>query len=452
MKQMPDVDEFQEGLTAAVEVASRYLASLRDGAVLSQRSSAAVDVPDGIGLAPALSHFVEKYEGALSRSPGPRYWGFVTGGVTPAAMVGDWLTAAYDQNASHRLGSIAAQIELATVQACARLWGIPTTLHGQFVSGSTASNLAGLAAAREWAGRRSGVDINRHGVAGASLRVLAGAPHASIRKALSVLGIGRDAVEAIPCLPGRTAIDVSALARQLAASSVPTIVVASAGEVNTGDFDDLVAVADLTSKHEAWLHIDGAFGLFAALSSTHHERTRGVERADSITVDLHKWMNVPYDSALIYCKHPELQRAVFDSSGSYLGSEPDPLHYTPENSRRLRALPVWFTIAAYGREGIAGWVDRNIAHAHKFADLLQKNPQVRLLSPVHLNIVCFGFVDEAPELRDRVIQDVADRGIACLTPTSLFGRPGIRAAFVNWRTMEQDLPLVAEAIARATAA
>lgn len=184
-------------------------------------------------------------------------------------------------------------------------------------------------------------------------------------------------------------------------------------------------------------------------SSPHRQKLRGLNHADSITVDLHKWMNVPYDSALIFCKHSDLQRAVFEGTGAYLGSEPEPFHYTPENSRRLRALPVWFTLAAYGRDGIAAWVERNIVHAQRFAALLERIPGVRLLSPVHLNVVCFGFHEGTQQLRDRVVHELTSSGVACLTSSALFGQPAIRAAFVNWRTTSQDLETVAAAIAAA---
>lgn len=451
MGHIPTPDEFESALGATTDAAVRYLKTLHDGPVLAPSKELAVEVPDGIGLSAALAHFVREYEPHLSRSAGPRYWGFVTGGATPASVAGDWLTAIYDQNASHRLGSIAAEIERATVAACAGLWDIAPEYHGQFVSGATASNLVALATAREWAGRRSGVDISRHGVSGAPIRVLAGAPHASIGKALSILGLGRDAIEAVPCVPGRTVMDIAELSLRLAASRVPTIILAAAGEVNTGDFDDLVAIGQLAKQHEAWLHVDGAFGLFAALAATHRSKLDGLNEASSITVDLHKWMNVPYDSALIYCKHPELQRAVFEGTGAYLGADVEPFHFTPENSRRLRALPVWFTLAAYGRQGIASWVEANIRHAQRFAELLQKIPGVRSLSPTHLNIVCFGFENGTKALRDDVIAHVTASGAGCLTPTTLFDTPAIRAAFVNWRTTERDLETVAQAIEKALA-
>jgi glutamate/tyrosine decarboxylase-like PLP-dependent enzyme len=198
------------------------------------------------------------------------------------------------------------------------------------------------------------------------------------------------------------------------------------------------------------LHVDGAFGLFAALSPEHAPMLEGLVRADSVAVDLHKWLNVPYDSAVAFTRHPALRNAVFSVAAAYLGDAPEPFHATPENSRRLRALPAWFTLAAYGREGIAEWVVRNIATAREFAMRLAEIDGVRLLSPVHLNVVCFGFEDPDPRVRDRVLDSILRAtGVACLTPTMLRGWPALRAAFVDWRTRDEDARRVAEAIAHA---
>jgi glutamate/tyrosine decarboxylase-like PLP-dependent enzyme len=277
--------------------------------------------------------------------------------------------------------------------------------------------------------------------------VLGATPHASIGKALSILGLGRDSLETVATLPGRTAIDPAALETRLRAlDGAPAIVVASAGEVNTGDFDDLAAVAALARRHGAWLHVDGAFGLFAALVPAHAEKLAGVAHADSVTVDLHKWLNVPYDAAVAYTRLPGATRAVFRSSAAYLADAPDPLHLVPENSRRFRALPAWTSIAAYGRAGIAAIVARNCEQARRFAEGLASIPAFELLDEVRLNIACFALRDGGADARDRVLERLARGGRAFMTPTTLFGRPGIRAAFSNWSTRDEDVAIALDAL------
>jgi glutamate/tyrosine decarboxylase-like PLP-dependent enzyme len=212
-------------------------------------------------------------------------------------------------------------------------FALPADFNGVFVTGATQSNTVALAAAREWAYARLGHNVAQDGVAGAPrVPVLAGAAHSSIDKALAILGLGRRSLERLPAIAGCTAVDIHALGGRLGElAGSPAIVVASAGEVNTGDFDDIAAIAALCRAHGAWLHVDGAFGLFAALSPRHADRLRGIDAADSITTDLHKWLNVPYDSGLVLCRQPELQRRVFRATSAYLGDSPDPLHLTPEN-------------------------------------------------------------------------------------------------------------------------
>ena len=423
-------------------LASRPAAATTDGA------TPASGLPLGLGEITALEAFVARHAARLSGSAGPRYWGFVTGGATPAALAADWLAGAYDQNVSNDVGSIAGAVERETVGGLRELFGLPVDFHGVFVSGATASNTAALAAARQSEYARRGIDVAEQGLfAAPPLRVLAGAAHSSIDKALAILGIGRHSLTRLGCLPGRTAIDVDAL--EIAMQSVgdaPCVVVASAGEVNTGDFDDLQRIAALCKQHGAWLHVDGAFGLFAALLPTHATRLNGIGQADSITVDLHKWLNVPYDSAIVFTRHADAQRAVFRASSAYLGDSTDPLHYTPENSRRFRALPAWMSLAAYGREGIAAWVQRNCELAQRLAQGIARLPQLEVLADVQLNIVCFALRAGDTAARDALLDRLVRDGRVFLTPTVLFGRPAIRAALSNWRTTEHDVDIALQAL------
>lgn len=402
----------------------------------------------GIGELAAIERFRAQFEHRLSGSAGPRYFGFVTGGASPAGLAGDWLVSAYDQNVSNAVGSIAAAVERATADAYARLFGLGNDMRGYFVSGATQSNTVALATARQWLGRRLGIDVAEQGLAGLPpLRVLGGAPHASIGKAMAILGLGRAQLQAVACLPGRTAVDPAALADALAYDPErPTVVVASAGEVNTGDFDDIAALAALCHRHGAWLHVDGAFGLFGALLPEHAPNLAAVAQADSVTVDLHKWLNVPYDSALVYTRHPALQREVFRSSSAYLGDSPDPLHHTPENSRRFRALPAWLTLAAYGRDGIADRIARNCELARRLGDGLSALPAVELLDRVRLNTVCFAPRSADAAARDRFLDRLTRDGRAFMTPTLLHGRAGVRAALSNWSTTGHDIDLTVAAV------
>ncbi|MFC8762119.1 pyridoxal phosphate-dependent decarboxylase family protein [Streptomyces sp. NPDC057193] len=409
----------------------------------------------GAGLQGALDAFAARWEPTLSASAGPRYLGFVTGGVTPAALAGDWMTATWDQNAFSSLDGAGQHLERETISWLRTLFGLSDDQHGTFVSGATMSNTVGLAVAREWLGEQRGVSPAEHG-AGAlgSVRVLSGAAHSSIPKGLSMLGLGRRALVRVPTLAGREAVDLEALEAALAAGEGdgPCIVVANAGTVNTVDFDDLRAIAALRERYSFWLHVDAAFGAFAALSPAHAHLVDGLDLADSICVDLHKWLNVPYDSAVQFTRRPDLQTSVFQNAAAYLGplgDTPDLVHLTPENSRRLRAVAAWFTLRAYGRDGHREITERCIGCARVLGDAVEDTPGLRLLAPVRLNVVCFTLADDpSVERLAALAERLADE--AFLTPTVLDGVPALRAAFSNWRTTEADARRVAVALRAAT--
>ncbi|RKT19988.1 glutamate/tyrosine decarboxylase-like PLP-dependent enzyme [Streptomyces sp. 1114.5] len=407
----------------------------------------------GGGLRAALAEFGERWEPRLSASAGPRYFGFVTGGATPAALAGDWLTATFDQNSNSSLDPTGQHLERETVGWLRELFGLSEAHHGTFVSGATMSTTVGLAIAREWLGERLGVDVAEDGAAALGrVRVLSGSAHSSVSKALSVLGLGRTALRAVPVLPGgREAVDVAALERELAAADGPCIVVANAGTVNTVDFDDLRAIAGLRERYGFWLHVDAAFGAFAALTPEHAELVAGLDLADSVCIDLHKWLNVPYDSAVQFTRRPDLQARVFQNAAAYLGplsERPDLVHLTPENSHRLRALAAWFTLRAYGRSGHREIVERCVAGARAFGAAVERIDGLCLLAPVRLNVVCFTLeTDPTPELLTALAAELAEE--AFVTPTRYAGRPALRAAFSNWRTTEADVRRASEALAQA---
>jgi glutamate/tyrosine decarboxylase-like PLP-dependent enzyme len=455
LARLPDV------LQSARDVAAREVTGLDARPVVRLGTAPGPDVlpDDGVGAEGALTRFAERWAPGFSGSAGPRYLGFVTGGATPAAVAGDWLTAAYDQNASGAAGSWAAALERETVGWLRDLLGLGDAHSGAFVTGATVSNTVGLAVAREWLGERLGVDVARDGVAALGpVDVLSGSPHSSIGKAMSVLGLGRDRLRRVPVAPGnREAVDVGALDAALTElGGRPAIVVANAGTVNTVDFDDLRAVAALRERHGFWLHVDAAFGGFAALSPAYAHLVDGLAAADSVCVDLHKWLNVPYDAAVQFTRRRDLQVAVFHNSSPYLGpptGDPDALHLTPENSRRLRALPAWFSLMAYGRRGHREIVERNVALARRLGERVAGTAGLRLLAPVRLNVVCFTLTGDPNRERVAALERaVAATGEAFLTPTVYDGVWALRAAFSNWRTQEGDVDRVAAALAAAVAA
>jgi glutamate/tyrosine decarboxylase-like PLP-dependent enzyme len=433
-------------------VALQFLESLTTRPAGYAPKSLAHDVlpEEGVGTIEALSLFRDKYEAQLSGSAGPRYLGFVTGGSTPAALAGDWLTSAYDQNVVGDDDSIATTVERETLRLLRELFALPEQFEGVFVSGATQANLVALATARQWAGKRLDVDISEQGTWNMlPIPVLGGAPHASILKAMSILGMGRRSLVYITCLPGRQAVDPQAVARHLASlDGKPAIVVASAGDVNTGDFDDIGALAQVCKTFDAWLHVDGAFGLYAACDPDRAHLLHGLEAADSITTDGHKWLNVPYDSGIVFTRHIALQEEVFKATAAYLGIGPDLLHRTPEDSRRFRALPAWMTLMAYGRSGYRELVVRCCSLAQSLGQGIEHSSRFELLTPVRLNIVCFALRDTDNDQRDQFLDKLKDDGQVLLTPTFFAGKPAIRAAFVNWSTAEQDIPIILDALER----
>jgi glutamate/tyrosine decarboxylase-like PLP-dependent enzyme len=440
------------------ELAGRVLAGVDSRPVARQPDPAeVVPVPvAGIGLRRALEVFQERWEPALSGSAGPRFLGFVTGGATPASLAGDWLVSTFDQNVVINHDSAASDLERETVRWLAELFGLGGAHAGAFVTGATMSNFVGLATAREWIGEQLGVSVADKGIgAVGQIEVLAGTPHSTIHKALSMLGIGRDSVRLVPTLPDREAVDIKALEEALKRlDGRPSIVVAATGTVNSVDFDDLQAIAALAEHYPFWLHADGAFGAFAALSPEHAHLVAGLSGADSVCVDLHKWLNVPYDSGIAFTRHRDLQFRVFRNIGPYLGTptmdNPELMHLTPESSRRLRALTAWFTLAAYGAEGHRDIVERNIACAQRLGALLADSGSARLLAPVRLNVVMFAPAgDPTPERVAEIARAIAAGGEAFMTLTVYKGQNGLRAAFSNWRTTDDDVDRVHAAIMKA---
>jgi glutamate/tyrosine decarboxylase-like PLP-dependent enzyme len=332
---------------------------------------------------------------AATRSSGPRFFHFVMGGGTPAALGADWLTSAYDQIAFAWASSpFAARLEQVAVDWLRQLFELPSDFGGVITTGATMANFVALAAARNWWGELQGVDVEQEGVGKLAPAVIlsSGYIHPSAIQAVGMLGIGRENISQLARDDvGR--LDLVALERELEQAAAPVIVIANAGEVNAGDFDPIADVADLCERHTAWLHVDGAFGLFARLTPSTRALTEGVERADSVIADGHKWLNVPYDCGFAFVREMERLPRALNVGAPYLPSPDDPhpnfAFVAPENSRRARALAVWATLRAYGRAGYREMVERHVRLARHLADRVDASPELERLADVPLNIVCF---------------------------------------------------------------
>jgi glutamate/tyrosine decarboxylase-like PLP-dependent enzyme len=413
-------DQLDAALETSARIARGYLERIGEERVLSPDVEVAIGgwtdpMPEeGVGALNALAERGQRAREAATRSSGPRFFNFVMGGGTPAALGADWLTSAYDQIAFAWASSpFAARLEQIAVDRLRQLFELPPEFGGVLTTGATMANLVALAAARNWWGERHGVDVEKEGVGRLAPVVIlsSGDLHPSAIQAVGMLGFGRGNIRRLARNEvGR--LDLVALERELRQAATPAIVIANAGEVNAGDFDPIADVADLCERYSAWLHVDGAFGLFARLTPSTRALTEGVERADSVISDGHKWLNVPYDCGFAFVREMERVPRALNVGAPYLPSADDPHpnfgFASPENSRRACALAVWATLRAYARTGYREMVERHVRLARHFAECVDASPQLERLADVPLNIVCFrahlpGFSEERlNELNTRV--------------------------------------------------
>jgi len=438
-------DEETTALAYVLEEARRYLAELDESSVLPSRETRfGGELPDhGDGALAALAELVAGSDLA-TRSSGPRFFHFVTGGTTPAALGADWLTSVLDQNSFSAASSpYGAELEDVAIRWLLDLFELPRDWGGVLTTGATMANFVGLASARRWWAERHGIDVDEHGFAGLPAVPVFSTEylHASARKALAMLGIGRES----PRL-----VDVKSLERELAAlNSEPAILIGNAGDVNTGDFDPIDRMADLAAEHGAWLHVDGAFGLFARIAPEAAALAKGLERADSVIADGHKWLNVPYDCGFAFVRDPAYLRPPFQLTAAYLPTDERP---SPEASRRARSLAVWATLRAYGRAGHRAMVERHIALAQRLGRRVEQERELELLAPVKLNIVCFrhrpmGLDEDQLDAHNLALgQDVIEDARVFFGTTRYEGRVAFRPAIVNWRTTEPDIDLLADVV------
>jgi len=398
-----------------------------------------------------IASLVENVEPGRCATPSGRFFGFVIGGAVPASVAADILTSAWDQNAGlYVAGPAAAVVEEVCRGWLIELLGLPPHVSVAFVTGAQMAHVTALAAARHHVLEKAGWDVPQQGLAGApEIRVVVAAKrHVTVDRALRLLGIGASSLDMVPVDDqGRMQVE------QLRFGDGPTIVCGQAGEVNTGAFDDLDAIADAVAGAGAWFHLDGAFGLWAAASPELRHLVRGAERADSWTVDCHKWLNVPYDSGLAFCAHPDAHRAAIAVTASYLvfgrdERERDQMDWTPEFSRRARGFTVYAALRSLGRSGVAEMVERSCEHARLFARLLEEGGGT-ILNDVVLNQVLVRFGDG--ERTREVIRRVQEDGTCWLGGTEWQGEHAMRVSVSNWRTNREDVERSVDAILAAAA-
>jgi glutamate/tyrosine decarboxylase-like PLP-dependent enzyme len=454
--------ELDEALGLALGEARRYLESLDEGLVREPEGdevAAAIGgelAEEGDGALAAIRELVS-YSPAAVRTAGPRFFHFVIGGGTPAALAADWYASALDQPPGVWVASpLGARLEQVALAWLRDLFGLPGDWGGVLTTGATMANFTALAAARHWAGERHGVDVGRAGVAAMpTLPILtSGYFHVSAVKAVTMAGLGSDNVHRLAEDPaGR--LDLAALERELARlGGAPAIIWANAGDVDSGDFDPIEAMADLAAEHGAWLHVDGAFGLFARAAPALAPLAAGVERAQSVISDGHKWLNVPYDCGFAFVRDERYLAGAFGANAPYIpeatASMPNFAFLGPEMSRRARSFAVWATLRAYGRSGYRNMVERHCTLARRVAAQIEQSEHLELLAPARLNVICFrshpAGLDDEGEL-DRLNRElgaavVADGRILFGT-TTYAGKVAFRPAISNWRTTQADADLIA---------
>ncbi len=449
-------------LEAAAAHAADYIDSLPDRPVRAalDPSAAREALHGGLSDEPVeprqvLDELVADAEPGVTAMGSPRFFGFVIGGTMPAALAADWVVSAWDQNAGLASPTpAAAAIEEITGAWLLDLLGLPDDASFAFVTGCQMAHVTALAAARHRVLLEAGWDVERDGLIGAPpVRVIVGEErHVTVDRALRLLGFGTGRLEPV-AVDDRGAMRSAALADRLAGDRGPTIVCAQAGNVNTGAVDPLDEICDLGREAGAWVHVDGAFGLWGMASPNQREQLRGCERADSWATDAHKWLNVPYDCGIAFVADREAHRAAMTAHASYLQQGEtvrEAVDWTPEFSRRARAVPVYAALRSLGRDGVAELVDRLCECARRFARLLGEGPGIEVLAQ-DLNQVLV-LLDDRDAVTDRVVAEIQREGSCWMSATTWRGRRCMRISVCSWRTSFEDVDRSVAAIERALAA
>ena len=447
----------REVLNRAHEIASRYLddVATRHVGGTSTRQSLIDALGGPLPESPTdpmtvLEDIVDKADPGIVASTGPRYFGFVTGGAVPVTVAADWLGSAWDQNAClYVLSPAISVMEDIVAGWILELLDFPRRSGVGFVTGCHLANFTCLAAARHEVLRREGWNVETQGLQRAPrVRVIVGdEAHITAIGALRYLGFGSEELVVVP-VDGQGRMRAEALASTLAKDGGPTIVCTQAGNVSTGASDPFDAIIDIAHQRGAWVHVDGAFGLWAAAVPELRDRVRGIEKADSWATDAHKWLNVPYDSGIAIVADAAPHRAAMGLKASYLQRGADEerigMDWVPDSSRRSRILPLYALFRALGRDGIADIVRRNCAQARRIAGVLSQTSGVTILNDVVLNQVLVQFKDD--ETTRRVIAAVQSEG-TCWAGGALWqGKQAMRISVSNWSTTEADIDQSAAAM------
>ncbi len=432
-----------ELLDDAARRAHRYLADLGNrsvapaaGAVAGLERLGGVLPENGLAPSKVLALLDDAGSPATIASAGGRYFGFVTGGVLPAALAAGWLGSAWDQNAFSTMTSPpGAAIEPIALGWLKEVLALPDECAGAFVTGATMANFTALAAARHGVLARAGWDVDADGLFGAPpVTVVVGEEvHASLFKVIALLGLGRERVVRVPADDqGRMCADA------LPALTGPTIVCAQAGNVNSGAFDPIADICARAHADGAWVHVDGAFGLWAAAAPAYAGLVNGAEAADSWATDAHKWLNVSYDSGVALVRDAASLRAAMSMSAAYLptGETREPFHYTPDSSRRARGIEIWAALLSLGRRGLADLVAGNCAMASRIAQSL-RDAGHQVLNQVVLNQVLVSFGDG--DTTNRVVAALQKEGTCWCGPTVWKGRAAMRVSVSSWATTDEDV-------------
>lgn len=413
----------------------------------------------GCGAKQSIEKLLELNMKAAANVGGPKCFHFILGGSTPASMAADMLATAFETiTYTWVVSPVGVQMELQALNWLKQMFGLNPSMSGVMVTGATMANFVGLASARQWWGEQLGFDVSEDGMAGKpQMPVLtSGFVHASTLKVLALLGVGRSSVQRF-CRDDVGRLDLEAMQKALEdLDGEPAVIIVNAGEVNAGEFDPVSDMIQLARKHNCWVHVDGAFGLFARVSPRIQHFVEGVEQADSVTVDGHKWLNVPYDSGYAFVRDIGLMARSFRYSADYLPSENEP-HPTPgaigpDSSRRARGFAVWATLKAYGRQGHRKIVEHCLDIAQHFSAQVHNNEYLEAMADVPLHIVAFRFnpgglsEQELDSLNQQLGEAVLADG-RFLAGTSRIGeRTVFRPAFSNWRTRNEDVEEFADVV------
>ena len=468
---MPTESAEHTALTRAAEHAFAWLDGLGDRSLATTASVADLRArlgrpleAKGVPAIQVIDDLVADTSGGLLGSQSGRFFGWVIGGATPAAMAADWLTTAWDQNAGiHACGPAASVVEEVAAGWLKAIFDLPAETGVGFVTGTQMAHMTCLAAARHALLRDRGWDVERQGLAGAPpIRILANAErHGSVDRAVRFLGLGSDSIVDLP-VDEAGCVTPDTLVAALAASPAATIVVLQAGELNRAAFDPFEALAPIARAAGAWTHVDGAFGLWAKASPAHRDLARGLELCDSWTTDAHKYLNVPYDSGLAFVRDADAHRAALTLSTSYLpaGDARDQIDWNPEFSRRARGFAVYAALRELGREGLAELVARTCRHARAVTAGVGALPGAELVAPARLNQGLVRFLSPEPgateadhdRRTDQVIAAINAGGEAFFGGVTWRGRRCMRVSLCNWRTTEADVARTVAAVRAALAA